>query len=190
MLPLPNSLDELRRTWVVGIPLKLGQTEGADYAVHSSAKLYADTERVDATRKFWVCADQERQQPPKGFRTIRKQSLNAVDDYDTLVIVSHGNENVLGHWPQAEVLAKMLNLWGLRLVGELRIAACLVGKGNYLPDLKKALTELGIGVKKFVAFTESVETTRSWGGKAIETAGFVDGLFGKEWYRVEIPGNL
>jgi hypothetical protein len=108
---------------------------------------------------------------------------------DTLVLASHGNDQEFGHWSEPDKLAVSLEIWGLRQIGELRFAACLVGKGTYLRDFKIACTKRGIGVKKFVAYTDEVATVTDWGGRVIEVAGILQAFMGKEWSRVELPGN-
>lgn len=183
------TIDDFRDTYIIAVPLK-GETEEDDHAICASAKLYADLAKKGMVFKFWLPLDLEAQNRPEGYKALSKGSLSDCSELDSLVLVTHGNEGVVGHWPEPATLASMLNLWGLRIVNEFRIAACLVGKGDYVGRLKTACTNEGIAVKKLVAFSEEVMTCSSYGHEAIEVAGAMDWLLGKELYKVTLRGNF
>lgn len=175
---------------MIGIPLRTHGSETDDLAVLSSARLYADLAKTGDVKRLWMCADVEAADPPQGFKSVGKACLSDCTELDTVVLASHGNEGQMGYWPDANAFASQLRWGGLGIVNELRLAACLVGKKDYVGNLKQAYTMDGIAVKKFVAFSESVGTVSSWGHKAVEVAGLFDWLMGNELYRVEVEGNI
>lgn len=75
------------------------------------------------------------------------------------------------------------------IVGTLRLAACLVGKQDYVHELKAACMARDICVKRFEAFSGSVTTSTSWSGQPIEVSNLWGAIVGKEQDRVVVEGN-